>query len=295
MKHILSENQHGNGAIKRNPIHRWWRRTTRPFVAKSVQPFDWSTTVDNSVGITIKDQGTSGSCGGQAGSYWLQIVNKCFPISAKSIYSLIYYPDEGGTTVSALETQIGTRGGALESLVPSYDIYGAPLTEAMYENTAWESPITIQDSYSRAGYLPININIDTESLAEAIRDYGAIIVEVQGQNGQNPGWLSPIPTPPSKTNQNEIWAHFLCCVGVMTKDGAKVLKFVNSWGTDVGEAGCQYFNEAYINSGYIVDAFTFYPAKNIASVPSNLTPQWYGIWLWFRQQVGILKSFINNN
>jgi peptidoglycan hydrolase-like protein with peptidoglycan-binding domain len=40
--------------------------------------------------------------------------------------------------------------------------------------------------------------------------------------------------------------------------GKKLIPFYQSWGSvGVGDNGIQYFDENYINSGYIYDAFTF--------------------------------------
>jgi len=51
----------------------------------------------------------------------------------------------------------------------------------------------------------------------------------------------------------------------------KLIIFNNSWGDQIGCSGQQALTEDYINSGYIIDAFTFRP-KSIGSAKSG--------WLW---------------
>lgn len=290
MKIILAENKYGHGALPVSKFRRYINKKLRTKVAYASQPFDWSIITDNSAGIKIKDQGTSGSCSGQAGSYALQVLNNSNQLSAKSIYSNIYYPG-GGSTVTALESQIGVRGANLEAEIPSYNVYGNPLDEQDYEETSWQTPNTIQEAVKCAGWLPIDIEVNIDAIASAVRDYKAVIIEIQGKN--NGTWLSPVPSAPSI--DSDLWAHFITGMGVMIKDGQKTIKFANSWGTDTGEQGFQYLTEAYINSGYIVDVFALYPANQIVSLPVATNPFWVGVWLWFRQQKAILKSLININ
>jgi C1A family cysteine protease len=198
-------------------------------------------------------------------------------VSAKSVYAPIAYPG-GGTTINSLQTQIGARGGNLEVLVPSYDAYGNPLTEAMFIEKSWKTEFTIADAIRRAGYVPIRVKVDIDSIAQAIQQYGAVIWEIQGHN--NGTWLSSDPIPPSNSNPNEIWTHFMCSKGALVRDSLKTIAMFNSWGTSVGDNGVQYFTQQYIDSGYILDVFTF--AKDSTNPQTN-DFVWAGVRDWFNR------------
>ena len=275
---VLVNDTHGHGAIITSPIFKKLRRALRPkahLLGTAQAPFDWTKGYPM-LPMTIKDQGSSGSCGGQAGAYWrenqLRLLNNIYtPLSAKSLYAPIHYPG-GGTTVSALENQLGTVGINLESDVSSYDtrpgyVGNAP-DEQIMEDLSWQTPILKLDALSRASLVPLTVNIDLDSMAQAIATYGGIIVEVQGKNGEIPSWDTYNPTPPSPTNPNELWAHFVFCGGAQNNQ----IIFSNSWGKSVGQEGIQAFTEAYINSGFIVDAFTFIPRSVVTSTGSPI--QW---------------------
>lgn len=291
----------GAGAISINPIYRWYHQTfKRRHVSKTVSgmPFNWTTGYDvrNTIGpITIKNQGTNDSCGGQAGSYAMEI-SRCLQgitdgqISAKSIYSPIAYPG-GGTTVPALTTQFCTKGGNLETAVPSYDAVGNPLSELLMEDLSWQTPSTVADAFKRAGYTPLNVNIDINSIAQAIQAYGFVIWEIRGQ--VNGTWASAFPVPPQKGATGEFFAHFMCGIGGQYANSQNELIFLESEGTVQGEAGIQFFHQDYVDSGYIVDCFTFIPDGMIASLPPTMGI-WQSLLAWFKSMVQLNKVQITN-
>lgn len=293
MKKISSvrvENRFGHGAIKTNRLVAKIRHIKRP-LARASSPFNWTLgfDVEKKTGpITRKNQGSNDSCGGQAGSYFLEVQRRLQGLtevecSAKSVYAPIAYPG-GGTTVKDLETQVGARGANLESQVPSYDTQGNPLSEYLMEDSSWQTPTFIADAAKRAGYLPVSVSIDMDSIAWAIQTYGGVIWEIQGQN--NGTWLSSYPVPPSKQNPNEIWAHFMCGKSATQVDGVNQLGFFESYGPDIGDGGLQYFRQDYLDSGYIVDVFTFVPAAQIEPLPTN-TSVWASIINYFRSLWGL--------
>jgi len=254
---ILSENKHGNGAIH-SPIKTKIRRIVRSRVGRSSIPFNWSVGVDSTKGldIPIKDQGQSSSCGGQSASYAIAIALALSKppykeLSAKSIYSDIVYPG-GGTTTGAIEKQVINKGVADEALVPSQ-----PPTEANLTDRSWENQTNVINALEKAGWRALSVGRDIESFAEAIRDYGFVIMEITGQNGNNPSWLSPYPQPPQKGNPNPLWHHFVCCVSARIVNGFNSIDFINSWGDQIGFRGHQFITQEYFDSGYIIDAFTF--------------------------------------
>lgn len=243
---ILVEDTYGHGG-KRSFLGRTIRRAIRPSVGKSGIPFDWSIGVSKHP-AAIKNQGQSSSCGGQAKSYWYEVVLGLIAQSAKSIYSPIVYPG-GGTTVPALERDLGSVD---ETIVPSYQNGETP-TEAFMEDTSWKNSETLKNAMSKLGWTAVSVGIDIESIAEAIRDHGAIIWEIQGQN--NGTWLSNSPLPP--VGNKNLWQHFMCVPSAKLRNGIKTLAALQSWGESVGDNGIQYFTEQYIDSGYILDCFTF--------------------------------------
>ena len=293
---MKKETDFGHGVIRRNPIIKTIEKLSRQLqgqkIAKAGIPFDWVKGYDvrNTIGpIQIKNQGGSYSCGGQAGSYFVEIQRKLQNIkegslSAKSMYSP-WQNLGGGMTVTQLNTQIGAHGANLEVTVPSYDAYGQPLTEIMFNDLSWETKDALADAYKRTGYTPFDLFIYMETVAETVRDYGAVIIEIQGNN--NGTWLSPTPSIVKVSNY---WYHYLCVVGAKTFGPDKKLIVLNSWG-DIGDHGVQYLGEEWFTSGNIIDAFTFIHDTQIVPIPKVKLTVWQQIWanvnLWFRQQQGL--------
>lgn len=251
-------------------------------------PLDWSVPYASPHG-PIKNQQQSDACGGMAGSYFIEIQRTLQgvsegSVSAKSVYAPIAYPG-GGTEPDDLETQLAARGGDLEAQVPDLAADGS-CTEAFMSDREWETPQLAADALTRAGYTPMSVAIDIDSIAEAIRNEGAVIWVIQGQNGQNPGWLSPYPAPPSTSNQNGIWEHFQASFGFRAVGGVKQVDTLNSWGVGVGDSGVQHFTGAYIDSGYIVDCFTLVHDSKLVPVQSPgqsvATQVWQAVCLYFR-------------
>jgi len=217
---MTTERPHGFGAKKLNPLYHWFHKKTRAKLGKTATPFGWTKGYDvrDAIGaISIKNQGVNSSCGGQAGSYFLEIQRRLQKIeegavSAKSVYAPIHAVG-GGTTVPQLEKQIGTKGGNLEVSVPSNDAYGNPLAEFLMEDTSWMTPQTSQDALGRGGFTLFDIGENIDDVAATIRDWGCVIWEICGQNNQT--WDSSCPQPPSSTNPNELWYHFQCAISAI--------------------------------------------------------------------------------
>jgi hypothetical protein len=218
----LIEGVGGHGAIPLNRVHRWVHRKVNRNKLVRGMGFDWYKGFDvrDTIGsISIKNQGTNSSCSGQAGSYFLEIQRRLQSIkegalSARSIYAPIAYPS-GGTTIPALTSQLAAHGANLESTVASYDINGYPLPDVLMADKSFETPALLTDAENRAGYTPYDISEDIDEVAETIRDYGAVIWEIQGQNGHTPSWTSATPQPPSKDNKNQLFNHFMCAIGAI--------------------------------------------------------------------------------
>ena len=287
----MTEQDLHHGVIRRNPIKKKVQRLTRYVqdrrIAMSGIPFDFQTGYDvrDYIGnIPIKNQGKNDSCSGQAGSYFLEIQRRLKgikegAISAKSIYSLIAYSG-GGTTVNALETQIGANGANLETTVASNDISGNPLPEIYMESTEWRTFLLIRDAANRAGYLPNDVAPEINTVASTIKQYGAVILEVQGQD--NGTWLSSLPIAPN--NHKGLWQHFLCAVGAKLVNGKGCIIVLNSLGTNIGEQGVQYISEDYFNSGHVLNVSAFIPMDLLQPLPEN-----HSIWA---EVIRYLKSLL---
>lgn len=260
-KQILVENRYGHGGVNtlKSKVRRKLRRVFRPKLGMAAVPFDWAAGFhlrSKLSNIRIKDQGISSSCGGQAKSQWTAVIRALLTgqpyseDSAKADYAPIAHAG-GGTTVHELEEDLGSLP---ESAVPSYQD-GNPGTEEFMADRSWMTSENLKAMMANAGWTAVSVSIDLESIAEAVRDYGAVIWEIEGQN--NGTWLSPRPKPPVR-GQGEIWAHFMCSEGAgMNGTPNREISMFQSWGTDVGYQGVQYFGQDYTGSGYIVDCFTF--------------------------------------
>lgn len=283
----LIENKGGHGAIPLNPIHRKVRKLFTKKIKNVIKglSFDWNSGYDvrNAIGqIVIKNQGDNSSCGGQAGSYFLEIQRKLQhkiegDLSAKSIYSPIAYPG-GGTTITALMTQTAAHGATREAEVLSYDMNGNPLQEYAISDKSWMTPDLISKALTRAGYTPYDIGENIDIVAQTIQNYGAVIWEIRGQN--NGTWTSAFPTPPVKTNTNDVWNHFMCAIGAKMINGKKYIIALQSQGSSWGDNGIQYFGEDYFNSGNIVDCFTFIYDTQLVPDSGNFSV-WASITRWF--------------
>ena len=259
----LIEQTYGHGALRANFFKHWWRKATQKSLVRGLG-FDWSKGFDvrDTIGsITIKNQGSNSSCGGQSGSYFLEIQRRLQAVkegalSAKSIYAPIAYTG-GGTTLIALQGQIKGAGANLETVVPSQYPDGTPFSESYESSKSWRTPALTMDALTRAGYIPHDIGTNIDDVAAHIQNYGAAIIEISGQNGHEPNWLSSTPCPPVPDNGQEIWNHFLCLVGAKLINGQKYATALESMGTSVGENGIQYISEAYFKSGFVREAFTF--------------------------------------
>lgn len=252
---ILVEGKFGHGARVKSKFHHKFKRLKRPNLGMSGTPFDWSKGVTGKPVYPVKNQYQSSSCWGQMYSRMYQIFKGTEELSAKSVYSMVFAPG-GGTASSSGKNGALNLGLTTENNVPSSTMGNAP--ESFLEDTSWKTSPLAQDCLTRANMQVVNVPINIDSMAQAIRDYGCIGMIIEGTN--NGTWLSSQPQPP-KDNQ-DLWAHFMCSdSNISPMKVVKKLRFYNSWGVDVGESGFQYFTEDYINSGHIKDVFTFVAFK----------------------------------
>jgi hypothetical protein len=252
---ILGAELHPNAAIQ-SPHdardHQWEE------VGYGTAPFDWNVGFDVEAGMSkvlgttfvtpTKDQGQSGSCGGQAVSYlggtFSVFQNKAFnEKSAKYIYAPVAYPG-GGSVGRDLCERVINAGWAAESLCPSYQ-NGNPPTEAFMELVADLTPAANTDAASDKGMSYALVSSDIDSVAQAAAAGNGLLIGVQGAN--NGTWLSPYPKPPTNGDQN-LWGHWLAVGKAKLINGIKHVAVHNSWGATVGEVGWQWLGEDYFTT-----------------------------------------------
>lgn len=222
-------------------------------VASAPVPFDWKKgfDIEKELGkkITVKDQEDTSSCGGQAWSYYAEVLEALATgsyeeRSAKFVYAQTAVPT-GGSTGRDNAIIFKKQGVCCESLLSSYPATEANLTrksditDKMREN----AKLSISNSYARPGN-------DIESIAMAIRDHKGVIFLIAGQN--NGTWLSAFPKPPVV----EQWRHWVYVGKAKIINEKKHIGFINSWGDKIGEKGWQWVTEDYFSGTKIRDAWT---------------------------------------
>lgn len=255
MKKILVDNQFSHGAILHSAKKHRKIHSKRKFVGEGSAPYDWTKPLIRNYTQPIKNQYQAGMCGGEAYSEGKQIfdtlvLGKPFvELSERSFYSQEFMAPEG-MTVSAMQDGASFKGLTTFANAPT----PVNCTEADAETIDWENPTTLKDSIMRAGMVMLSVPINIDSIAQAIRDYYFVVFCFAGVN--NGTWTSVYPQPPAPGQQTQ-WGHFMCSspdIPVMPK---KYIKMYQSWGASVGEGGFQFFDENFINSGCIMDCFTF--------------------------------------
>lgn len=248
-----------NGAFKSIQDNRDFE-----FVGSASTPFDWEKgfDIEEELGfkIPVKSQGESKSCGGQAFSYYTQVLEALYSKtfeerSAKFLYSQVALP-EGGSRGRDICKIIYNQGSAREAFLPSYKD-GKPLSEEEMVDTSNINDVVRQDAKSAQSISYKNIKqISIDNVAIALRDNKGVVIGVSGEN--NGTWLTAFPTPP-KTAE---WGHWLFVGKAKLINGKKYIGVLNSWGDKTGEGGWQWLGEDYFNtiaSGYIAiwEAWTF--------------------------------------
>lgn len=243
----------GTGAIKDEPDNRDYQYAD---VALSFPPFDWEKgyDVEEVIGkkLNVKDQNGSGSCGGQAWSYYGQVLDPDKDEkSAKFIYSQTFVKPAGsaGRTNSTLVTN---KGWGTEKLTPSYD-NGFPPSESFMQRPEDITPQAFIQAATDKALSYANVLIDVDSLAQAIRNNSGCIIGITGKN--NGTWQTKFPLPPTTVDSTS-WNHWVYCGKAKMINGKKYIGFINSWGITTGEQGWQWVTEDYLKSPFVWSAWT---------------------------------------
>lgn len=253
-------------------------------IAQASAPFSWQE-VDNpdaalaqmvgdsSFVLPTKDQGSSGSCGGQATAYQGQVLSKIYrgdgsERSAKYPYSQVYVGNVntgGGSDERALATIAINQGFGLESLTPSYQ-NGTPPTEAFMERPQdINSAARISAGSDKMSLVYAFPKLDLESVAQAIFSGHGSILLLHGSN--NGTWLSAVPKPP--VPGEALWTHYMAGLIPGIFQGEKGIWCKQSWGTAAGQNGWQFLNADYFASGAILDGMVYVITPKPVAPPAH--------------------------
>jgi len=225
-------------------------------VGMSMPPFDWDKgyDVEDEIGMKLitKDQNGSYSCGGQAVSYYGQVIDSDHSEkSAKFIYSQVY-EGTGGSAVKPLIDLTKNKGFGLESLTTSYEA-GLPPKEPFMQRA---SDITAEAfaeaiKHESLSYASVKFNID--DIAQAIRDNKGCIIGIEGEN--NGTWRTAFPVA-IKVKWSG-WNHYLYAGKAKMINGKKYIGIKNSWGSNCGDNGWQWLDEGHMKAIWSVFTLVF--------------------------------------
>jgi hypothetical protein len=207
-KTVLIDGLYSHGAKIKSPKKQLKEHRARAYAGMGSLPYDWTKPLIRNYSQPIKNQFGAGMCGGELLSQLLQIyrtviLGKPFEeLSEISIYSPRCIKG-GGMYLSDLILCAKFGGATLYSEVPT----PSNCTEAQAENTGWETDTLLRECASRTVLDVISVHRDIDSIAQAIRDYGAVGFLIGGTN--NNQWSYSYPVPPLAGQQPQ-WYHFLC-------------------------------------------------------------------------------------
>lgn len=256
--------EHGTGAID-SPydIRDYWYEPT------DKGAFDWEKgfDIEKKLGtkLVIKDQNGSGSCGGQAWSYYGEVLEAVVtgtyePRSARWIYSHTRVPTGGSNGRVNCDFCI-KKGWVAEKYVPSYDKGKPPKEDFFIPKPTLDQAGKEDNEVTKAlSYLQVPVNI--EVFAQAIEDNNGLVLVLNGED--NGSWRDVFPAPPTVKE----WGHFLYAGKAKLINGKKFIGVCNSWGTKTGDDGWQWLGEEWfanpklgIREGWTM-AWDYKPAKH---------------------------------
>lgn len=214
-------------------------------IATAPQPYDWSQDFDieNVVGkMPVKNQGQTSSCGGFAWaslSYILDPTNR-EEKSEKFIYAHTHVGNGGSAGRDNCDFCV-KKGDCSKTLCPLPN----PLLEAEITRIDDITAEAYADALSNKEKSYVSVSCDIESVAQAIRDNGGVVLGIRGQN--NGTWLTAFPRPTVNPTYENTWRHWMFAGKIKTIEGKKYIGALNSWG-NIGQEGWQWFGEDYFKN-----------------------------------------------
>lgn len=233
--------EYGTGAIESSydPRDYWYEPSDKG-------AFDWEKGFDIEeklkTKIVIKNQNGSGSCGGQAWSYYGEVLEAIVtgtyePRSARWIYSHTRHPDGGSAGRDNCSFCV-KNGWVSEKYASSYD-HGKPPKEEFMSIVPILDKDGIEDNGVTKALSYLNVPVNIEVFAQAIQDNNGLVLVLNGQD--NGTWRQKFPAPPLVKE----WGHFLYAGKAKMINGKKYIGVAQSWGTNVGDDGWQWLGEEW--------------------------------------------------
>ena len=198
-----------------------------------------------------KNQGTNDSCMAQSGAKMLSVekMNESGiyrELSAHSIYPFGFVAG-GGMTDPSLTTVLTTKGATLETLFPSYDAQGNPLTEEVMRDPTGLLPDAADIGEVYKAGVPVYCASDLDTIASILESYQKAgkkkVVRVSVVGSNNSTWFSEFPAPPGPNDS--LWYHSVVATDFGLINGKKYISIDNSWGLAPGVQGQQFLGEEY--------------------------------------------------
>lgn len=251
-----------HGALLRAPDTRDYRPSS-PEIGLAGAPFNWDigynveedvASMLGSFTLPTKDQGQSGSCGGQSMSYYGQVLSAFYPHapaerSAKYLYSQAFVPG-GGSDDRTLAKLGVSQGFAPEAACASYDRGAPPMEGFMERPQDITSQARLQASSDKISLAYVFPTASLDEIASLMPQSKGGVLLLHGSN--NHTWLSDVPTPPVRSE--DLWTHYMYAGKAKIYKGQKGLWAKQSWGQAASPDtnGWQFLNEEYFASGNIL-------------------------------------------
>lgn len=233
--------ENGTGALESSydPRDYWYEPSDKG-------AFDWEKgfDIEEKLGtkIVIKDQNGSGSCGGQAWSYYGEVLEAIVtgtyePRSARWIYSHTRQPTGGSSGRDNCSFCV-KNGWVAEKYASSYD-HGKPPKEEFMSVIPVLDNEGVEDNGVTKALSYLNVPVNIEVFAQAIQDNNGLVLVLNGQD--NGTWRQKFPAPPLVKE----WGHFLFAGKAKMINGKKYIGVAQSWGSKVGDDGWQWLGEEW--------------------------------------------------
>lgn len=204
--------------------------------------------------LTMKDQGHSLSCVGQAFSYYAEMLNKIeenrdVPLSARYIYSQIHLP-EGTSRIADAAKIVTSQGVAPEEVCPSY-----PNDEESFYVLPTDEAKEMAATFKAKSYATVAPLVD--EVRKAIFNNHGVVTAITGSYRS---WHSDprkgVIHPPASLDVG--FNHCMYLIGYKLIDGVKMVIAKDSYGPYSGDNGRKYIPwEEYFNADYRGDNCLF--------------------------------------